>query len=204
MDKFRSMVCAINKIPLTAWTEVKDWILNTVRLTETSIPHMILHHMLFDVASAFQANAVSLDNKVAIFVFEAIRAASLPTRLEWDALVGRTVFSRQDGKDLDLNWRGLADKDSTLVIYMGLENIGEISHNLIAAGLPGYTPAAAIEKGTTPEQRTIITTVAELADCARAEDLKAPTPFIIGEVVEFSESLSWAAAVIDCGLEAHG
>jgi cobyrinic acid a,c-diamide synthase len=111
---------------------------------------------------------------------------------------------RQDGKDLDLNWRGLADKDSTLVIYMGLENIGEISHNLIAAGLPGYTPAAAIEKGTTPEQRTIITTVAELADCVRAEDLKAPTLFIIGEVVEFSESLSWAAAVIDCGLEAHG
>ena len=64
--------------------------------------------------------------------------------------------------------------------------------------------AAAIEKGTTPEQRTIITTVAELADCVRAEDLKAPTLFIIGEVVEFSESLSWAAAVIDCGLEAHG
>ncbi len=111
---------------------------------------------------------------------------------------------RQDGKDLDLNWKSLADPDSTLVVYMGLTNVEEISRELISAGLPGYTPAAAIEKGTTPEQRTIITTLAELPDCVAAENLQAPTLLIIGEVVKFSEQLSWACAAVGCDLEAYG
>ncbi len=108
---------------------------------------------------------------------------------------------RQDGKDLDLNWQGMADPDGTLVIYMGLSNIDEISRELIKAGLPGYTPAAAIEKGTTPEQRTIITTVAELPDCIRNENLKPPTLLVIGEVVKFAESLSWASDVVGCSIK---
>ncbi|MCH7935466.1 MAG: uroporphyrinogen-III C-methyltransferase [Proteobacteria bacterium] len=111
---------------------------------------------------------------------------------------------RQDGQDLDLNWKALADTKSTLVIYMGLSNTGEISRQLIAAGLPGFTPAAAIERGTTPEQRTVITTVADLPDCVKNEKFQAPTLLVIGEVVNFSENLNWASAVVGCGLEAHG
>ncbi len=111
---------------------------------------------------------------------------------------------RQDGHDLDLNWKALADSKSTLVIYMGLSNIGEISRRLISAGLPGFTPAAAIEKGTTPEQRTVVTTVADLPDCVKNEKFQAPTLLVIGEVVNFSESLDWASAVVGCGLEARG
>ncbi len=111
---------------------------------------------------------------------------------------------RQDGKELDLNWKNLADPESTLVVYMGLTNIEEISRELISAGLPGYTPAAAIEKGTTPEQRTVITTLAELPDCVRSENFQAPTLLIIGEVVKFADSLSWACAAVGCDLEAYG
>ena len=111
---------------------------------------------------------------------------------------------RQDGQDLDLNWKALADPKSTLVVYMGLTNVEKISRELIFAGLPGYTPAAAIEKGTTPEQRTVITTLAELPDCVRSENLQAPTLLVIGEVVKFAESLSWACAAVGCDLEAYG
>jgi len=111
---------------------------------------------------------------------------------------------RQDDNDLDLNWATMADPESTLVIYMGLSNVDEISRELIAAGMPGYTPAAAIEKGTTPEQRTVITTVAELPDCIKTENLKAPTLLVIGEVVKFSETLNWASDVVGCSLKAHG
>ncbi|MCH8238078.1 MAG: cobyrinate a,c-diamide synthase, partial [Proteobacteria bacterium] len=111
---------------------------------------------------------------------------------------------RQDGKDLDLNWKSLAHTEQTLIIYMGLANIEQISRELIAAGLPGYTPAAAIEKGTTPEQRTVITTVADLPDCVKTENLEAPTLLVIGEVVKFSESLSWACTAVGCDLEAYG
>jgi len=110
---------------------------------------------------------------------------------------------RQDDNDLDLNWAAMADSESTLVIYMGLSNVDEISRELIAAGLPGFTPAAAIENGTTPEQRTVITTVAELPECVKSENLKAPTLLVIGEVVKFSETLNWASDVVGCALKAQ-
>ncbi len=111
---------------------------------------------------------------------------------------------RRAGKDLDLNWKSLADPDTTLVIYMGLTNVHQISDELIAAGLPGNTPAGAIQDGTTRDQRTVLTTLAELPACVEKANLKAPTLFIIGRVVELAESLSWFASAVDCDTEAHG
>ncbi len=110
----------------------------------------------------------------------------------------------QDGTDIDLNWKALADARTTLVIYMGLTNAGLISRELIKAGLSGATPAAAIEKGTTPEQRTVLTTLADLPDCVVREQMQPPTLFVIGAVVELAKELNWASAMLECGRAAHG
>lgn len=111
---------------------------------------------------------------------------------------------RRQGKNLDLNWRSLADPDTTLVVYMGLTNVRRISGELIKAGLPGHTPAGAIQDGTTERQRTVVTTLAELPDCIEQAGLKAPTLLIIGRVVELAESLSWFASAENHDREAHG
>ncbi len=95
------------------------------------------------------------------------------------------------GMGLDLNWQSLADPDTTLVVYMGLANLPEISARLIAAGLPAETPAAAIAGGTTPEQRVCSATLAELPERVRAEALEAPVLFVIGRVVE---AMVWLVA----------
>ena len=110
----------------------------------------------------------------------------------------------QDGSDIDLNWKALADAQTTLVIYMGLTNAGLISRELIKAGLNGATPAAAIEKGTTPEQRTVLTTLADLPECVVREQIQPPTLFVIGAVVELAKELNWASAMLECGQAAHG
>ena len=112
----------------------------------------------------------------------------------------------QDGRDIDedLNWQSLADPATTLVIYMGLTNARRISGRLIAAGLPATTPAAAIHKGTTPEQRTILTTLKDLPDCIEHAELSAPTLIIIGEVVRMADCLSWFAPSSECDMEQHG
>ena len=110
----------------------------------------------------------------------------------------------REGKHLDLNWQSLADPDTTLVIYMGLINIALIRDELIKAGLPADTPAGAIEKGTTPEQRTILTTLEELPACIEKADLKAPSLLIIGRVVELAGELSWHIPAMDCDVEALG
>ncbi len=111
---------------------------------------------------------------------------------------------RRDGKPLDLNWKSLADPETTLVIYMGLTNVGEISRQLIAAGLPADTPAGAIHRGTTPEQHTVLTTLAGLPDCVEREHIKAPALLVIGEVVKLSESLSWFGELEGPDFKAHG
>lgn len=96
-----------------------------------------------------------------------------------------------DDSELDYDWQALTQRDTTLVIYMGVANIERICSQLLAHGLEGATPAAAIEKGTTAEQRVIITTVAELAQQVQAHELSAPVLFVIGQVVKLAEQLDW-------------
>lgn len=48
-----------------------------------------------------------------------------------------------------------ADPDSTLVIYMGLSTLPGLVSKLMNHGLPHETPAVAVERGTTPQQRIV-------------------------------------------------
>ena len=99
----------------------------------------------------------------------------------------------RDGNRLDLDWDRLADPDTTLVIYMGLQSLPETSTRLIAAGLPADTPAAAIENGTTPRQRRVIGTLSTLVELSRAARLQAPTLIVIGRVVSLAHEREWFA-----------
>lgn len=104
----------------------------------------------------------------------------------------------QEGRDLELNWKSLADPDTTLVIYMGLTNVARIRDELVAAGLPPETPAAAIRNGTLPEQETLLTTLGDLPDCVEKANLKSPTLFVIGKVTALARELAWLAKAREC------
>ncbi|GAA0594573.1 uroporphyrinogen-III C-methyltransferase [Craurococcus roseus] len=84
---------------------------------------------------------------------------------------------------LDLDWAGLADPDTTLVVYMGFSQIGEIAARLAAAGLPPATPVAAVQSGTTPRQRHAVATLGTVQAAAGALGGGGPVLFIIGRVV---------------------
>lgn len=107
----------------------------------------------------------------------------------------------RDGQHLDLNWQSLADPNTTLVIYMGLINIEKISSELIKAGLPADTPAAGVERGTTPDQRTILTTLEKLPQCIKRAELKAPSLLIIGKVVDLANTIGWHTPAHQCVLD---
>jgi uroporphyrin-III C-methyltransferase/precorrin-2 dehydrogenase/sirohydrochlorin ferrochelatase len=91
----------------------------------------------------------------------------------------------------DLDWERLARPAQTIVFYMGLHSLPVIGRELVAHGLPGNTPVALVQKGTTPEQRIYIETLDSLADLAEREQLQPPTIIIVGEVVSLQEKLSW-------------
>ncbi|GMR01541.1 MAG: hypothetical protein BMS9Abin19_0937 [Gammaproteobacteria bacterium] len=96
-----------------------------------------------------------------------------------------------NGEPLDLNWKSIADPDSTLVIYMGLTNLPLAVHSLIDAGMPASTPAAAVQNGTTESQQRVITTLGQLNGAIQQQHMKAPVMIIIGEVVSLADELDW-------------
>lgn len=84
------------------------------------------------------------------------------------------------------NWQALADSGTTLVIYMGMTNLAHIVQQLLQAGLPAHTPAAAIQHGTLPQQRELVTTLAHLVRRVGAENIASPSIVVIGEVVRYA------------------
>ncbi len=83
---------------------------------------------------------------------------------------------------LDLDWAGLADPQTTLVVYMGVANIAVIAAKLCAHGLPGDTPVLAVAEGTTPRERRLLSRLDAVAHAVREAALAAPVMFIIGAV----------------------
>ncbi len=85
------------------------------------------------------------------------------------------------------DWAALARTGTTLVIYMGLARLPEISAALQAAGLPGATPAAVIAHGSLPSQREVLGRLDGIAQAARAAALPAPALIVIGAVAALAE-----------------
>lgn len=103
----------------------------------------------------------------------------------------RFVTGHLKSDDTNLSWPELANPTQTLVFYMGLVGLKGICESLIAHGRAANTPVALIEKGTTQEQRVLISDLASIADVVAVNDVHAPTLFIVGEVVKLHQSLKW-------------
>ncbi len=89
-----------------------------------------------------------------------------------------------------VDWSHYAD-DRTLVLLSGVGSIGETAAALIAAGRPGETPVAMTSVGTTTEQATVTSTLADIAADARAARIAPPAITVVGKVVDLRETLSW-------------
>lgn len=87
---------------------------------------------------------------------------------------------------LELDWRGLADPQTTLVVYMGLANAEEIARSLMQQGAPAHTPCLAVCQGTTPRERRVYASLATLPQAAREANFDGPVLFIIGRVAAFA------------------
>ena len=91
----------------------------------------------------------------------------------------------------ELPWQELVYPNQTLVLYMGLVGLEKICAQLIAHGQRSDMPVALISKGTTPEQKVVVGTLADIADKVTQHPIQAPTLTIIGEVVSVRDQLQW-------------
>jgi len=90
-----------------------------------------------------------------------------------------------------LDWGALAAFPGTLVIYMGVTRLASLCKTLIQHGKPATTPAALVESGTLPRQRTVTGTLANLAERVAAAGIRPPALLVVGEVVSRRPSLCW-------------
>jgi len=92
---------------------------------------------------------------------------------------------------MNLDWEALARPKQTVVVYMGLHGLETLCNQLIAHGMPGDTPVAIVQQGTTQNQRVITGTLATLPGIAQREKPQAPTLIIVGGVVSLRKKLAW-------------
>jgi siroheme synthase len=105
-----------------------------------------------------------------------------------------TVIAGHCSQGLQQRWENYAKVD-TLVVLMGVKNRAFIAQSLIDAGRDAGQAVAFIERGSTPEQRVV---VSDLADVARGKvEVRSPAVFVIGEVVRLRAKLIETAAVAE-------
>ncbi|MYA60613.1 MAG: uroporphyrinogen-III C-methyltransferase [Chloroflexi bacterium] len=102
-----------------------------------------------------------------------------------------TGSEMQDPPNSGVNWEAVAKTGGTAVVLMGASRIEEITSTLISHGRRADEPAAAVQQGTSTEQRTITSTLSGIATGVQNAGLTAPIALVIGEVVALRERISW-------------
>jgi uroporphyrinogen III methyltransferase/synthase len=88
-------------------------------------------------------------------------------------------------------WANLGKNPGTLVFLMGVKNLAENCRRLVEAGRSGDTPAAVIQSGTLPGQRTVTGTLADIAAKARQAGIEPPAILVVGGVAALRQRLAW-------------
>jgi uroporphyrinogen III methyltransferase/synthase len=119
--------------------------------------------------------------------------AGIPVTHRDDASAVAFVTGHEDPEKEEsaLDWAALASFPGTLVFYMGVKRLSENAAALIEAGRDPDEPAAAIERGTWPGQRTVTATLGTIAEAVAGEEIKAPALIVVGEVAGRRGDLEW-------------
>jgi len=119
--------------------------------------------------------------------------AGIPVTHRTDASAVAFVTGHEDPEkdETALDWEALGRFPGTLVFYMGVKRLAENAAALIEAGRDPKEPAAAIERGTMPGQRTVSARLETIAAAVEREEIGAPALIVVGPVAARRERLAW-------------
>jgi len=90
-----------------------------------------------------------------------------------------------------LDWAALAAFPGTLVFYMGVRALPALARALVGGGRDPREPAAVVERGTLPGQRTVTAPLEAVAAAAEEAQIRPPAVTIVGPVAALRERLAW-------------
>ena len=102
-----------------------------------------------------------------------------------------TGHSASFAPDSPIGWEQLATAVDTLVVYMGVGHLREIAEKLTKHGRSPETPVTLVHWGTTPQQKTLEGTLADISEMAKAANFRNPAVIVVGAVNRLREQLRW-------------
>jgi uroporphyrinogen III methyltransferase / synthase len=105
-------------------------------------------------------------------------------------ITGHEQEGSKEGGRGGIDWPAIA-RLPCVAFYMGVASLPHICAKLIEHGKPPDTPAATIQWGTTPRQRTVTATIADLPARVAAAGLGAPAISIVGGAISLRPALNW-------------
>ena len=102
-----------------------------------------------------------------------------------------TGHEAPDKKNSNIAWDKLATGVGTLVFYMGIKNLPNITEKLIRYGRDPQTPVAVIRWASTPLHTTVVGTLETISDEVKKAGIKPPAVIIVGEVVSLRDTINW-------------
>ncbi len=94
-------------------------------------------------------------------------------------------------EESSIDWAKLSTGVGTLVFLMAVKNIELLTEKLIENGRSPETPVAVIRWGTRPDQKTLVSTLKDIAKLVREKDIRPPAVTIVGDVVNLRNELNW-------------
>ncbi|MGD9950640.1 MAG: uroporphyrinogen-III C-methyltransferase [Desulfobulbus sp.] len=91
----------------------------------------------------------------------------------------------------NISWEKLATGAGTIVIYMGIKTLPSITKKLIDNGRSPDTPVAVVRWASTPQQHSVVGTLATICEVVQKAEIKPPALVIVGEVVKLRSTIDW-------------
>jgi uroporphyrin-III C-methyltransferase/precorrin-2 dehydrogenase/sirohydrochlorin ferrochelatase len=91
-----------------------------------------------------------------------------------------TAHTKEGEFPEDFDWGALADRRATTAVYMGNRTLPELSRRLLEEGMAHDTPAFVIERASTPDERIVKGTIADLPEKVARETIVGPVMVLIG------------------------
>jgi uroporphyrinogen III methyltransferase/synthase len=97
--------------------------------------------------------------------------------------------------ETQVDFAALAAFPGTLVLLMGVGRLAGIAAALQAAGRTADVPVAVVQWASTPRQRTIVATLATVAERVAEAGVSSPAVIVVGDVANLHAQLAWFEGV---------
>jgi len=186
------VVAALDDYGLPLENAVRAKLVTDAAKSGRSVVRLFSGDPLLDGALPTEA-AVLVKNKIAFDIAPGVSTLTgIPAYAGIGLLGGKAREVRVvDADDPAVDWTHHVDPRVTIIVLGGADRIVEIARALGSAGRPSTTPIAITRGGTTVEQRTVITTIGDVAAAVKASKQAGPGLVVIGETVGMRDKLSW-------------